>query len=77
MRVPSVEYTVAISRPMMPPPMTSMRLGMPLSSSAPVESTTRSSSGMKGSFTACEPAAMMALANFTTFFAPPSSTTST
>ena len=53
----------------MPPPMTSMRFGMPFSSSAPVESTTRSSSGMKGSFTACEPAAMMALANFTTFFA--------
>ena len=53
----------------MPPPTTSMRFGMLLSSSAPVESTTRSSSGMKGSFTACEPAAMMALANLTTFFA--------
>ena len=47
---------------------------MLLSSSAPVESTTRSSSGMNGSFIACEPAAMMALANLTTFFAPPSPT---
>ena len=30
MRVPSVEYTVAISRPMMPPPTTSMRFGIAL-----------------------------------------------
>ena len=52
MRAPSVEYTVAISRPMMPPPMTSMRFGIDFSSSAPVESTTRGSSGRNGSFTA-------------------------
>ena len=69
MRVPSVEYTVAISRPMMPPPTTSMRFGMLLSSSAPVESTTRGSSGMNGSFIAWLPAAMIALSNLTTFFA--------
>ena len=62
---------------MMPPPMTSMRFGMLLSSSAPVESTTRSSSGMKGSFTAWLPAAMMALANLTTFLLPSAATTST
>ena len=40
------------------------------SSSAPVESTTRGSSGMNGSLTACVPAAMIAFSNFTTFFAP-------
>src|SRR5689334_21734484 len=44
MRVPSVEYTVAISSPMMPPPITSMRFGIDLSCSAPVESTMRGSS---------------------------------
>jgi hypothetical protein len=58
-RAPSVLYTVPISRPMMPPPRISMRLGTPASASAPVESTTRGSSGMKGRRTACEPAAMM------------------
>jgi hypothetical protein len=52
-------YTVPISRPMMPPPRISMRLGALPSASAPVESTTRGSSGMKGRRTACEPAAMM------------------
>jgi hypothetical protein len=46
---------------MMPPPMTSMRRGTPASSSAPVESMMRGSSGMNGSFTGSEPAAMMAL----------------
>src|SRR5450830_1439036 len=50
MRAPSVEYTVAISRPMMPPPMTSMRFGTWRSSSAPVESTMRGSCGTKGRF---------------------------
>ena len=61
-RAPSVEYTVPISRPMMPPPTTSMRFGLWRSSSAPVEVTTRGSSfGRNGSFTASEPAAMMAL----------------
>ena len=44
----------------MPPPITSMRLGIDFNSSAPVESTTRGSSGMKGSFTAWLPAAMIA-----------------
>ena len=37
-----------------------MRLGTPCSASAPVESTTRGSSGMKGRRTAWLPAAMMA-----------------
>ena len=59
--LPSAEYTVAISRPMMPPPTTSRFFGTSFSSSAPVESTTRSSShGNAGSFTDCEPAAMIA-----------------
>ena len=45
----------------MPPPTISMRLGCAGSSSAPVEVTTRGSSlGRNGSFTASEPAAMMA-----------------
>ena len=56
---PSAAYTVAISRPMMPPPMTSSRFGTPPSSSAPVESMTRGSSGMNGSLMGSEPAAMM------------------
>ena len=56
---PSEAYTVAISRPMMPPPMTSRRFGTPFSSSAPVESMTRGSSGMNGSLMGSEPAAMM------------------
>ena len=43
----------------MPPPRTSMRFGMSFNSSAPVESITRSSSGMKGSATGSDPAAMM------------------
>ena len=54
----------------MPPPMTSIRFGIDASSSAPVESSTRGSSGMNGSRTTCEPAAMIACANFTTFLAP-------
>ena len=57
---PSALYTVAISRPMMPPPTTSRVFGTSASSSASVESITRlSSHGKFGSFTACEPAAMM------------------
>ena len=43
----------------MPPPMTSSRFGTPPSSSAPVESMTRGSSGMNGSLMGSEPAAMM------------------
>jgi hypothetical protein len=46
---------------MMPPPMTSSFFGIERSSSAPVESTMRGSSGRRGSFAACEPAAMIAL----------------
>ena len=76
MRAPNVEYTVAISRPMMPPPMTSMRFGIWRNSSAPVESTMRGSSGTKGSFTTDEPAAMMACLNCTTFFEPSPAVTS-
>ena len=41
---PSASYTVAISSPMMPPPMTSSRFGISGSSSAPVESKMRLSS---------------------------------
>jgi hypothetical protein len=51
---------------MIPPPITSIDFGICRSSSAPVESTTRASSGMNGSLMACEPAAMMALSNLTT-----------
>ena len=50
----------------MPPPMTSSRSGMPLTSSAPVESTIRSSSGRNGSDAASEPAAMMQCSKPTT-----------
>ena len=58
-REPSASYTVAISRPMIPPPMTSSRSGTSATSSAPVESMTRSSSGRSGSHAALEPAATM------------------
>ncbi len=52
----------------MPPPMTSIRFGMPSSSSAPVESMTRGSScGMKGNVTGSEPAAMMHWSKVTVF----------
>ena len=54
----------------MPPPITSIRFGIALSSSAPVESTTRGSSGMNGSFTAWLPAAMIAFWKRMVFFAP-------
>ena len=50
----------------MPPPMTSSRSGMPSTSSAPVESTIRSSSGRNGSDAASEPAAMMQCSKPTT-----------
>ncbi len=50
----------------MPPPMTSSRSGIPLTSSAPVESTIRSSSGRNGSDAASEPAAMMQCSKPTT-----------
>ena len=60
---PSAWYTVAISRPMMPPPMTRNRPGTSSGERAPVESMMRGSSGRNGSFTALEPAAMMQLSN--------------
>ncbi|MNJ74104.1 hypothetical protein D3C77_709910 [compost metagenome] len=44
----------------MPPPTINIFLGTSRSSNAPVESTTRSSLGMNGSFTDWLPAAMMA-----------------
>ncbi|MCY1551655.1 hypothetical protein D9M68_880000 [compost metagenome] len=47
-----------------------MRLGTSFKASAPVLSTTRGSSGMKGRRTACEPAAMMHFLNATTFLLP-------
>ncbi len=55
---------------MMPPPMISMFLGTPGSASAPVESTTRGSSGKKGRRTACEPTAMMQALKDTTCLLP-------
>ncbi|MCY1367005.1 hypothetical protein D9M69_539190 [compost metagenome] len=54
----------------MPPPMTSILLGTSGSSSAPVESTMRGSSGMNGSFTAWLPAAMIAFSKRITVFLP-------
>ena len=54
----------------MPPPRMSMRFGTPWSASAPVESTTRGSSGMKGRRTAWLPAAMMAFWKAMTFLVP-------
>ena len=59
-RAPSVEYTVPISRPMMPPPTISIRFGIAASARAPVESTMRGSCGANGRRIACEPAAMIA-----------------
>jgi hypothetical protein len=57
---PSASYTVAISRPMMPPPTMSRRLGTSFSSSAAVESMSRGSSyGSPGRRADWEPAAMM------------------
>ena len=53
----------------MPPPMISIFFGTLFSSSAPVESTMRGSCGRNGSFAACEPTAMMALAK-RSFFTP-------
>ena len=48
-RAPSVEYTVPISRPMMPPPTTSMRFGALAQFAARrCESTMRGSSGQEG-----------------------------
>ena len=70
---PSASYTVAISRPMMPPPITSSRFGMSASSSAPVESMTRGSSGRPGMRTDSEPAAMMHCSKPTTCFLPSAS----
>ena len=56
---------------MMPPPMTSIFLGRWRSSSAPVLVTMRGSSlGRKGSFTASEPAAMMACLNLMVWVLP-------
>ncbi len=66
---PSASYTVAISRPMMPPPMMRSRLGTSARSSAPVESMRRGSSyGKPGMRADCEPAAMMQWSNETVFF---------
>ena len=53
---PSELYTVPISKPMIPPPKTSISAGTSLSSSAPVESITRGSSlGINGKSTTEEP----------------------
>ena len=54
----------------MPPPTINRRFGTDASSSAPVESTMRGSSGANGRRTDCEPAAMIAFWKRTTFFAP-------
>ena len=61
----------------MPPPMTSKRFGMPARSSAPVESTTRGSSGRPGMRAGSEPAATMHCSKPMVFRAPLSSTSST
>ncbi len=63
---PSASYTVAISSPMMPPPMTSRRFGISGSSSALVESMMRLSSyGKPGMRATLDPAAMMQWSNET------------
>ena len=74
---PSSWYTVAISSPMIPPPITSSRPGTSPISSAPVESITRGSEGMNGSVSACEPAAMMACSKSTATVPPSASSTRT
>ncbi len=58
---PSASYTQAISRPMIPPPMTSRRPGIEAGDRAPVESMIRGSSGRPGIVAAWDPAAMIAL----------------
>ena len=58
---PSASYTHAISKPMIPPPITSSRPGIDDGESAPVESMIRSSSGSPGMVAAWDPAAMMRL----------------
>ncbi len=64
---PSAWYTVPISRPMIPPPMTSIRFGTSFSSRASVESHTRGSScGINGNWIGREPAAMIALSKLIT-----------
>ena len=59
--VPSASYTVPISSPIIPPPITNIRFGISSNLSAPVESMILSSSGALGNLVACEPAAIMAL----------------
>ncbi len=54
----------------MPPPITSIVFGRARNSRAPVESTTRASSGRNGSRTGWLPAAMTALSKRTTCFSP-------
>mmetsp|Transcript_15179 Transcript_15179/g.47375 ORF Transcript_15179/g.47375 Transcript_15179/m.47375 type:complete len:227 (+) Transcript_15179:1800-2480(+) len=57
---PRRDHTLAISRPMTPPPTTTMRSGTFLRDRAPVEVTMRvSSTGRKGRSTGTEPVAMM------------------
>ncbi len=73
---PSASYTQAISSPMMPPPITRNDFGMPARSSAPVESTTRGSSGRPGMRAGSEPAAMMHCSKPITCRFPPSPTIS-
>jgi len=60
----------------MPPPMTSIRFGIAGSASAPVEVTTRGSSGRNGSITASDPAAMIAFSKPTETVPPLASATS-
>ena len=74
---PSSAYTVAISRPMIPPPRTSRRSGTSAISSAEVESSTRGSSwGTNGRRTGSEPAATMTWSKPTTVVAPSGAVTS-
>ena len=61
----------------MPPPITSSRFGSDSSSSAPVESMIRGSSGTNGSFTLSEPAATMHCSKPIFCVPPPSAVTST
>ena len=57
--LPRAEYMVAISRPMIPPPMIKIFDGISLGSNAPVESIILGSSGIKLSSAGSDPTAMM------------------
>ena len=72
---PKALYTVAISKPTIPPPITNKCPGISVNSSAPVESMIRESSGKNGSLAGFEPAAITAFSKYIVVFLPSLSVT--